>query len=113
VSAPLVVESDVDVRVTKLIRTHYVAGHPIRNLAVLSDRLVTEVAALWVHNQKGEWRVATLRVTSSLPRRDGTPSALSKTHVLSVLERRRFLAQFTDVATPPGERVTITIEREQ
>lgn len=104
---PIVVEGDVVVRVTKKVRTHY-EGEPVNRLAVLDGRLVTEVDVLWAH-EDGKWRPVDVRVTSSVARQDGRPSALSKTHVLSVWERRRFLSQFIDVAEPPAERVTITI----
>lgn len=104
----IVVEGDLSIRIAKTIRTHY-QGEPIRHLAVLEGRLVTVIEVLWVHSD-GRWRPAKVRVTSSVARQDGTPSALSKTHVLNAWERRRFLSPFTEAATPPAERITITIE---
>lgn len=104
---PVVIESDIVTRVAKKVRVLFPEGRPC-SLRFLADRLVTEVSVLWAH-EDGAWVAQFVDVTSSVALRDGRPSAMSKTHVLTPGERHAFLAEFPDAAEPPAERVTITI----
>ncbi|KJL45590.1 hypothetical protein [Microbacterium trichothecenolyticum] len=105
---PLVVEGDIVIFITKRVRTFWPLGLPLE-LPGLSGRLATEASVGWRFTE-GAWRPSAVDVVSSIPRRDGTPSSLSKTHVLIAQERDAFLAAFPDAARPPAEHITINIE---
>jgi hypothetical protein len=103
----LTVEGPVRTSVSKRIVTTWPEGVPVLGIPFMDGRLATVAEVTWAHAD-GAWHPGAIRLTSSFPRRDGTPSNLSKTHVLTAGERRTFIQERPDVVAPT-EHVTITI----
>ena len=81
----------------------------LESMGCRGDRLVVEIEVRWLF-EADAWRPSTVRVASALPRRDGTASALTATHVLTSAEAGAFLAAFPEAAEPPAARIHLTIE---
>lgn len=99
----------VRVQITK--RVDHVLAEPtlFKPSDFRSERFVSEIHLTWSWVD-GEWRRSRVVYVSSLPKKDGTPSARWTTETAIGLRTEEALfAAFPEAATPPAEQVTVTI----